>query len=263
MIFTDQMNRRCVLDKKPGRIVSLVPSQSELLWDLGLQNELAGITKFCIHPEEMFRSVQRIGGTKQLNLEAIRSLKPDLIIGNKEENDKDQIALLEKEFPVWMSDIYNLGDALNMIRMVGTICAKEAQGECLADSIRQSFNELRSVQAAQKPGAVYLIWKDPYMAAGTQSFIHDMIEQAGFQNLIREPRYPDLQLQELRRLNPEYLLLSSEPYPFREEHVEFFRKEIPDTKTIIVDGEYFSWYGSRMKQAPAYFKSLPPLQHLL
>ncbi len=125
MLFVDQLNNSIKLSNYPKRIVSLVPSQSELLWDLGLKDELVGITKFCIHPAEMFNSVTRVGGTKALDIEKIRSLHPDLIIGNKEENEKSQIELLSKEFNVWMSDINNLSEAIQAIELIGNLTHKE------------------------------------------------------------------------------------------------------------------------------------------
>ncbi|HAA00212.1 MAG TPA: cobalamin-binding protein [Flavobacteriales bacterium] len=254
MFYTDQMNRQCVLEKKPERIVSLVPSQSELLWDLGLQNELAGITKFCIHPEKMFHTIPRIGGTKQLDLDAIRKINPDLIIGNKEENDRKQIEALEKEFPVWMSDINNLGDAIEMIKSVGMITQRVNEAARIADTIFASFS--KSPVISNAPKAIYLIWNKPFMAAGKNTFIDEMIRKAGFTNLISESRYPELTEEQIADLQPEYLLLSSEPYPFEEKHVDYWKKRLPETKTIIVDGEFFSWYGSRLQKAPEYFNTL-------
>src|ERR1700741_1030662 len=121
MRFTDQMNREIELKGSPKRIISLVPSQTELLWHLGLREELVGITKFCVHPEEMFHTKPRVGGTKKFDLKKIAELKPDLIIGNKEENEQVQIEELMKQYPVWMSDITNLDQALDMISRVGAL----------------------------------------------------------------------------------------------------------------------------------------------
>lgn len=125
MIFKDQLGQHIELTQIPKRIISLVPSQSELLWDLGLRDELIGITKFCIRPNEMFKFKDRVGGTKTLDIQKIRSLKPDLIIGNKEENEYGQIKELQNEFPIWMSDIYNLKDAYKMISDIGELVHKK------------------------------------------------------------------------------------------------------------------------------------------
>ncbi|MBL7936714.1 MAG: ABC transporter substrate-binding protein [Bacteroidia bacterium] len=253
MIFTDQLQHKVELNSFPKRIVSLVPSQSELLWDLGLRDEIVGITKFCVHPVEMFHSVERIGGTKTLNIEKIRSLKPDLIIGNKEENEKTQIEILQKEFPVWMSDIYNLEDALNMMQLVGELVNKPTQAHQIKYNIENSFLNL---QTNQKTG-LYLIWNNPYMAAGKATFIGNMLHRISIQNVLDEnSRYPELSIEEIITLNPEIIFLSSEPYPFKEIHIEELQKKLPSSKVILVDGELFSWYGSRLLKSVNYFNKL-------
>lgn len=253
MLFYDQLNNQIELDAFPKRIVSIVPSQSELLWDLGLKEELVGITKFCIHPKELFETVTRIGGTKTLNINKIRDLKPDLIIGNKEENEYSQIMELQKEFKVWMSDIYNLNGSLEMIRSLGEIVNRKEQADHLAGTIDLSFNDLNKIWKS----VLYLIWK-PYMAAGKATFIGDMLQRMGLQNVIEkeDSRYPELTMKEICVLNPEILLLSSEPFPFKNEHLEEFKQQLPNTKILLVDGELFSWYGSRLKKSVAYFNEL-------
>jgi len=253
MVYIDQMNRQCVLEKTPERIVSLVPSQSQLLWDLGLQQQLAGITKFCIHPEEMFRSIPRVGGTKQIHLDKIRALKPDLIIGNKEENTESDILALEKEFPVWMSDIYDLKDALNMIQSIGDITGTSEKANALTNSISEKFAQL---QFKTFHSCIYLIWNDPIMVCGKNNFIDDMLQKAGFRNSIHEARYPLLSEDDLQTIPAEYLFLSTEPFPFGEEHVVSFQKKFPGKKVVLVDAEYFSWYGSKLNTAAEYFQQL-------
>ena len=253
MLFTDQLNNSIVLDSYPKRIISIVPSQSELLWDLGLRDELVGITKFCIHPQEMFDSVERVGGTKNLNIEKIKALKPDLIIGNKEENEQSQILELQKEFPVWMSDIYHLEDALKMIELVGELVNQSSKAKFVKNSIQHSFLDLKK---ASKTG-LYLIWNKPYMAAGTVTFIGDMLQKIGIQNVLEQnSRYPELCLDDIKALNPEFIFLSSEPYPFNDTHINDLQKEMPNAKIILVDGELFSWYGSRLQYSVEYFNEL-------
>lgn len=254
MLFTDQLNNKIELNSYPKRIISLVPSQSELLWDLGLREELVGITKFCIHPQEMFVTIDRVGGTKTLNIEKIRALKSDLIIGNKEENEQSQILELQKEFTVWMSDIYNLQDALMMIRSVGALVNRVEEAEKLKLSIATSFLNLKTT----KKTVLYLIWKDPYMAAGKATFISDMLNRIGLENKISDvhARYPELNIEDIKALNPELILLSSEPYPFKSNHIKELQSILPDSKIILVDGELFSWYGSRLQTSVAYFNEL-------
>lgn len=253
MIFTDQMGNKIVMEKTPERIISLVPSQSEFLWDIGLRNELVGITKFCIHPDEMFSSVTRIGGTKKLNIEKIRALKPDLIIGNKEENERKQIELLQKEFNVWMSDIYTFDDVYGMMSEIGKITGKENESQKIKDRIKSSIGELPKKNIGK---AIYLIWKNPYIAAGKNTFIDEMLKICGFENLISENRYPELPEELIKKLNPEFILLSSEPYPFSQKHITELKRISPDSEIVLVDGELFSWYGSRLLNATDYFISL-------
>ncbi len=253
MLFTDQLNNSIKLDTSPKRIISIVPSQSELLWDLGLRDELVGITKFCIHPQEMFNSIERVGGTKNLNIEKIRALKPDLIIGNKEENEQSQILELQKEFSVWMSDIYNLEDALKMIELVGELVNKSDKANGIKYQIQQSF---LNIQQVSKTG-LYLIWNKPYMAAGKSTFIGNMLQKIGVENVLpTNSRYPELSLDEIKSLNPEMICLSSEPYPFKEEHIKELQNELPNSKVVLVDGELFSWYGSRLTKSVSYFNEL-------
>jgi ABC-type Fe3+-hydroxamate transport system substrate-binding protein len=233
-----------------------VPSQSELLWDLGLKNQLVGITKFCIHPNEMFRSVERVGGTKKLDIEKIRKLKPDLIIGNKEENEKSQVEELRKEFPVWMSDIYDLSDAYEMISSLSEIMKKEKEGETIIKNIQKKFSELDITKFTGKKVA-YFIWYAPFMAAAPGTFIDYILGKLGMKNAFSYlTRYPEITAAQIKSADPELIFLSSEPFPFKEKHVEELRKICPKAEILLVDGEMFSWYGSRLQYAPAYFESI-------
>ena len=253
----DQTGREIEIPNNPQRIISLVPSQTELLFDLGLDKEVIGITKFCIYPEKWFRSKTRIGGTKTLNLEKIRQLQPDLIIANKEENTKEQVEELANEFPVWISDIKNLVEALEMIQSVGTIVGKENEALVLSKKLHLKFDELESLKTkTSKPKACYLIWKDPYLSVGGDCFINDMMEYAGFENVFHSlSRYPEIKIEELNN-NCDLVLLSSEPYPFAEKNIAEVQALVPTAKILLVDGEMFSWYGSRLLLAGDYFKEL-------
>ncbi len=239
---------------KYKRIISLVPSQTELLWDLGLHEELVGITKFCIHPNEMYTSKTRVGGTKTLDIEKIRLLKPDLIIGNKEENEKEQILALQKEFNVWMSDIYTLNDAYKMILDIGEIVNKKGESEQLVNSIKSSFESIKNYNKT----VLYLIWKDPFMAAGKATFIGDMLGQINLMNVLydSELRYPELTIEQIQQLNPEVVFLSTEPFPFKDKHINELHALLPNAKIKLVDGELFSWYGSRLLKSAEYFNNL-------
>ncbi|MNJ84497.1 Vitamin B12-binding protein precursor [compost metagenome] len=246
------MQRTVEVNSTVLRIVSLVPSQTELLVDLGLREKLVGITKFCIHPPELRKEVQLIGGTKNAKIDLIRSLKPDLIIGNKEENNQADIEQLEQEFPVWMSDIFNLEDALEMLDKIGELTGTQQKAVELRSVIEKNFEPLNTLKSTGK-SVLYLIWKNPYIAAGKNTFIDSMLETLGFENAMDQDRYPEVNLE---TVNPDFVFLSSEPYPFKEKHIEELQKQFPESQIILVDGEYFSWYGSRLLGAPAYFLEL-------
>jgi len=253
--YIDQLGRKIEINKTPQKIISLVPSQTELLFDLGLDEEVIGITKFCVHPEHWFKTKTRVGGTKQLHLEKIKQLQPDLLIANKEENVQQQIEELAKDFLVWVSDINNLNDALEMISVIGKIVNKEEKVKQISNGIQESFAQLQT--ANHKLQTCYLIWKDPFMTIGGDTLINDMLNHAGFQNLFEEQtRYPEITIEQLQTKNCQLLLLSSEPFPFKQKHIAELQPLLPNTKIILVDGEMFSWYGSRLLKAPAYFQQL-------
>lgn len=251
-VHVDQLGRSVVLDVPPQRIVSLVPSQTELLYHLGLDARVTGITKFCVHPPEWFKHKTRVGGTKNIRPDIIVSLQPDLIIANKEENEKDQVEELAKHYPVWISDIQNMEQALHMIRLLGEVTDTETAAAKIVRDVQEGFAGF-PIPARPKT-AVYLIWKGPYMTVGADTFIHDMMQRVGYHNLFKhQVRYPEITLEQIIQLQPEYLLLSSEPYPFSRKHINDLQVFLPVTKILLVDGEMFSWYGSRMVEAARYF----------
>jgi len=256
--FTDQLGNIIQINYPPKRIISLVPSQTELLFDLGLDNEVVGLTKFCIHPVGKFAGRTKVGGTKKLNIELIRSLEPDLIIGNKEENEQSQIEELMTEFPVWMSDIYTLDDAKKTITQIGELVDRSPEASYLNHLIHAGFNDLQTLALQQgiNKSVAYLIWREPYMLAGRNTFIDDVLTINGLQNVIKQSRYPEIDLKALEALKPDLIFLSSEPYPFKEKHLEEIRSVIPDAKVMLVDGEMFSWYGSRLVKAVQYLFQL-------
>lgn len=253
--FFDQLGRTLFLPQVPRRIISLVPSQTELLYTLGLDEAVVGITKFCVHPPSWFRTKSRIGGTKAVDPARLDALRPDLIIANKEENEKPQVEALAARYPVWISDIKTLNDALDMIRGIGAITGKSHEAQALASDITARFQQLP--RAATPTPAAYLIWRNPYMAVGGDTFISHMLQYAGYTNVFAgQDRYPSIDLTSLSGHQNLHILLSSEPYPFRQRHIDEIKEVLPQAAIRLVDGEYFSWYGSRLLDAPAYFRSV-------
>lgn len=253
-VFYDQMNKAVHLQQTPKRIISIVPSQTELLFDMGLDERVVGVTKFCIHPADKVKHIPKIGGTKQLNIEGIHKLNPDLIIANKEENEQSQVEELMKHYPVWISDIHNLPGALDMITRLGEITGKEVTANQIIENIAQQFTLIQP--AKPKLGVIYLIWRKPYMATGSDTFINSMLQLCGLENIIQAGRYPALTVDDIITLKPDVLLLSSEPYPFGQKHIDEFKQMLPNTRIELIDGELFSWYGSRLLHSAAYFNKL-------
>ena len=249
----DQMKRTIRLEQTPERIVSLVPSQTELLHYLGCGEQVVGITKFCIHPNQWFRTKTRVGGTKNVDFEKIAALNPDLIIANKEENSKADIDKLKSLYTVYMSDIFNVADANQMILDVGQLVGKSQESKTLVSAVEADFKLLPKLNGK----VLYFIWSKPYMVAGPNTFIGHLIQQLGFSNLIADAnvRYQEITEEEIEKLNPDHILLSSEPFPFKVEHQKEFLS-FSTAKTHLVDGEMFSWYGSRMLHMKSYFERL-------
>ena len=254
---SDQLGRQVAVPFPPQRIVSLVPSQTELLFDLGLGARVVGVTKFCLHPPEARRTAAVVGGTKNFDFAKIEALKPDLIIGNKEENYQAGIKQLAAHYPVWLSDISNLPQALDMIRGVGWLTGAEEASESLASKIAAEFDALATAEPAVT--AAYFIWRKPYMVAGSGTFIDDMLRRAGLRNAFGHlGRYPEVTAKQLAEVAPARILLSTEPYPFGEKHFAELQHVCPAAKIELVDGELFSWYGSRLRLSAKYFARLAP-----
>jgi len=251
--YTDQMGNTIQLQGKPRRIISLVPSQTELLFDLGLDEEIVGITEYCIHPADKCKEKTKIGGPKLVDFAGIDELRPDLIIANKEENSQEDIEKLQELYPVWMSDIYTLDDALAMIDGVGNLVGRVEEALGIIGCIRASIEDFDDIDIT----VAYFIWQNPYMVAGGNTFIDEMIKRCGLINVFNVlPRYPAVTEEQIMEARPAALLLCSEPYLFTDKHVAEFQEKFPFARAIVVDGEIFSWYGSRLQYAGDYFRSL-------
>ncbi len=254
MHVKDQLHRELYFSETPKRIVSLVPSQTELLVTMGLKDCLVGITKFCVHPIELRKEVTVVGGTKNVHLDKIATLSPDIIICNKEENTQEIVETCEKIAPVWVSDMVTFEDALKMMHLLGTLLGVSQKTQELIEEIskaKEDFDRFMKGRPFQK--VIYVIWKRPYMAAGKGTFIDTLLHFNHYENSVKEDRYPEVSEAEMNEVD--LILLSSEPYPFKEKDVLELQQKTNAT-VRLVDGEYFSWYGSRLKDAFSYFKTL-------
>lgn len=238
----------------PRRIVSLVPSLTELLADFGLDDEVVGLTRFCVHPSGWKARKQIVGGTKNVRVERVEALQPDLIIANKEENTKADVEALQTIAPVHLTDIGTVTESLDAIKTLGVRVGRKEAAEALAETIAARFAAL---PIAEPLRVLYLIWRNPYMTIGGDTFIHDVMQRGGFQNVFGDTtRYPAITPEQIMAANPDLVMLSSEPYPFKEKHIAELRTWLPDTPMHLVDGELFSWYGSRIVHTPAYLRAL-------
>ncbi len=251
---TDALGRSVRLEKPPRRIVSLVPSQTELLEELGMEAEVIGITRFCVHPEHWHAQKPYVGGTKDVRVERVRTLAPDLVLANKEENVREQIEEIAAFAPVYVTDVASVADAVAMVRAVGQLVNRAETADVLAAEVEADFARLPALDPIR---AAYLIWREPWMTVGGDTFVHDVMAHAGLDNVFGDRlRYPEISGEELRAAAPEAVLLSSEPFPFREKHVREVQALVPDARVALVDGEAFSWYGSRLLDTPSYLAAL-------
>ena len=259
MKITDQINRSIYLKETPKRIVSLVPSQTELLCHLGLEDNLVGLTKFCVHPHHIKTNVTLVGGTKQIHLDRIKKLNPDIILCNKEENTKAIVEACELVCPVHVSDIFTINDSLELINQYGSLFDVETKASSLIAEIKKEIEDFKVfIKDKQTLNVAYFIWKTPWMVAANHTFINYLLNVNKFKNVYEtKTRYPEIELSEFKIDNQvELVLLSSEPFPFNDSHIAEVQTYYPNAKVIIADGEMFSWYGSRLTKAFQYFKLL-------
>lgn len=245
-------------EMSPSRIISLVPSLTELLFDLRLDREVVGLTKFCVHPESWKKTKQVVGGTKQVHYDRIHNLHPDLIICNKEENTEEIVTELAKSYKVILTDISNIEEALNTNLFIGKTCDRETEAKKINTEIQNELSVLeKELEGKPVISCGYFIWRNPYMVAASETYIESVLNEAHFINIFAEKtRYPEIELQQAVLLNPDVIFLPSEPYPFSRKHLQFFEEKFPKSKCILVDGEMFTWYGSRMREMPKYLLEL-------
>lgn len=257
MQFKDQINRTFKVPKTPRRIISLVPSQTELLVDLGLEEFIIGITKFCVHPSHLIKNKTIVGGTKNINIHKIKSLQPDIILCNKEENTKEIVEACEKIATTHVSDIFTIDDSKKLIIEYGELLSCKTKAIEVVKKIDLALTDFKEyLKHYSDKKVAYFIWRNPWMVAGKNTYINHLLELNNFKNIHNnKERYPEINLNNSIHI-PELILLSSEPYPFKEKHIEEINNYYKKAKVILVDGEMFSWHGSRLLKAFDYFKEL-------
>ncbi|TYP97952.1 ABC-type Fe3+-hydroxamate transport system substrate-binding protein [Tenacibaculum adriaticum] len=259
MELSNQINKILDLKQTPKRIVSLVPSQTELLFDLGLENNIVGITKFCVHPYHLKQTKEIVGGTKNIKIDKIKALNPDIILCNKEENTKEIVETCLKIAPVHVSELNTIDDTLELIQFYGEKFSCRTEAAKIIQKINFKLNDFKTfIKSIESKKVAYFIWKDPWMVAGNNTYINHLLQLNKFVNIYQnKERYPEIELKKIRlEGDPDLVFLSSEPYPFKEEHAFEIGRYTHHAKTVFVDGEMFSWHGSRLIKALDYFKKL-------
>ncbi len=240
---------------KEGKIVSLVPSLTELLYYLGLGEFVVGVTRYCIHPPEALFKSTVLAGTKNFSVKELLATGAHWVLTNREENPKDRVEKIIDHLPVVLTEINKPDD---LIPLLHWLSKQYPQCKPIAQTLEQSIIGLPNELGGLGNGRVlYLIWNKPIMAVGGDTFISTMLNMAGYKNATGHlKRYPAIEPQQLISFKPDFLFLSSEPYPFKDEHIAYFKSLLPETQVLLVDGEPFSWYGNRVLNLPAYLKTL-------
>jgi len=238
----------------PKRIISLVPSLTELICELGLRDQLVGCTKYCVHPSDLLKpayplkegrseKITIIGGTKNIHFDKVEALEPDLIVANKEENTREMVERLQQKYKVVVTDIKTLDDADKATRGLAKIWDLDERAEAIIKANRSVL----PAPVDQLKRALYLIWRKPWMSIGHDTYIHDMNSRFGYANVCGDQtRYPSLNETDIKTLAPEVVLLSSEPFPFKQKNVNEIQQMLPEAEVKLVDGELYSWYGARL-----------------
>jgi iron complex transport system substrate-binding protein len=258
-IIKDQLGRTISLKSTPRRIISLVPSQTELLYDLTLENELVGITKFCVHPYHLKSTKTIVGGTKKVDFDKIRELKPDFILCNKEENKLEIVNQLELIAPTYVSDVNTIKDAYDLILSLGSIFNRRTESANLVTKIEFKLQDFKQfIKNKPKRKVAYFIWAKPWMVAANNTFINELLKLNKFENIYNNKnRYPEVNIRRIRHEgDPEVIILSSEPFPFKDDHAMEIGTYTNRSVTVFGNGELFSWFGSRLLYSFDYFKEI-------
>lgn len=244
------------------RIVSLVPSLTETVAELGASERLAGVTDWCWYPAAVVAPLAKVGGTKNPKLEAIRALKPDLILVNEEENRQEDVEALAADFNCYVTFPKHAGDNIALITALGEILGREAAAAACCEQITMLEGQVRSQMLARPPRSIaYLIWRKPWMTINGDTYVHDVLTFLNCTNpwADHSERYPSLPPADLIAADPELICLSSEPFPFEERHLAEFRTAFPalqatrSHQVFIDDGTYYCWYGTRWLRALQHF----------
>jgi ABC-type Fe3+-hydroxamate transport system substrate-binding protein len=258
LTVVDALGRPFPVGAAPERIVSLVPSLSEALFAFGLGERIAGVTRFCVEPKEGVAGKTKVGGTKTLDLAAVEALQPDLIIASAEENREDDVRrLIDGGRPVFVTLPTTVRGAIDLLGQLALLTDSAEAAQPIIQEAEEALAAVREASAGGEPLRVFCpIWRNPYMTIGPGTYMHDVIAVCGGRNVFegRDQRYPRVELSEAAALDPEVVLLPSEPYRFRERHFADFEAfpqmaAVRRGNVMLVDGRMLSWYGPRIAQS--------------
>jgi ABC-type Fe3+-hydroxamate transport system substrate-binding protein len=265
MEFHDATGAAVVLPAPPRRIVSLIPSITEILFALGAGPSVAGCTVYCTEPPEGVATKTRVGGQKNPKLDVIRELGADLVVANVEENVREHVETLRRwGIPVYVTYPRTVADGVRLVSDLGAVVGRPERGREMAAALEAALDDVRSACAGKPARRVfYPIWRQPWMTVNRDTYVHDMLALCGGDNVFGQSatRYPEVTMEDVARAAPEVILLPDEPYRFRRVHLAEFdaHPDIPavrDRRVHLVDGKLATWYGPRIAEA---FRVLPRL----
>ena len=230
------------------KIVSLVPSYTKLLVDIGLRDSIVGITRFCVEPSDLHRSAVLVGGTKDPNIELIRKLEADVVLVNSEENRLDDIKAIRAFSEVFESCPKTVDQGLDLIESFYQYFNLKKNANLAL--YREKLKKIRS-RNEQSKAILYFIWKEPFMVASKSTYIGSVLELAGYDNLSTDKLdYPVITVDEIKGMPLDYIILSTEPYPFRKRDCRLIEEKLAKQYDFMkACGKIFSWHGSYTRQA--------------
>jgi len=256
-VVIDQLNRKIEINNNLNNIISLVPSLTELLFFLKMDEQVKGITNFCVHPSDKLSDKVIVGSPLHVDYEKIEQINPDIIIAGKSENNKNNIEKIAEKYPVWVSDVRSIEDACKMIEKIGMICNQSDLSYNITKNISVGFDSLAD---KTKIKVCYLVWEKPFMVAGNNNYINDILKKTGLINVFEHKEgYAKVTAKEMQECQADFVLLPSEPYKFDNSHISTYKNLINKATVLLVDGQLFSWYGNRMLLAINYLKNMKKL----
>lgn len=265
LTLVDALGRSLTVRQRPERIVSLVPSLTEALFAFGLEQEIVGVTRFCVEPRRGVAGKTKVGGTKALDVAKIEALEPDLVIASAEENSPGDVTqLFDHGCPVFVTMVTSVQSAIDLLRQLATITGTTAAARPIIQGAKKALTFVQATGAGGERVRVFCpVWRNPYMTCSRGTYMDDVVTVCGGRNVFdeRRERYPRVELAEMAALDPQVILLPSEPYRFTKRHKADFRAfadvtAVKNGHIFLIDGRMLTWYGPRIAQSLSEVKRL-------